>query len=49
MSYLKLAIIDEKGKETEPEALTDIGRGLIVNQCRELISELEDLDRKEKD
>ncbi len=42
MGWLRLVIRDEKGKDVDVEELTDIGRGEIVRQAKNLIEDLED-------
>lgn len=49
MSILYLEIKDEKGDKIELEDLTDIGRGMVTSDAKQLISDLEDINRKEED
>lgn len=49
MSILYLKVIDEDGEEVELENLTDIGRGMVTSDAKQLISDLEDINRKEED
>ena len=49
MGYITLRIIDEKDKRVEIYDLTEIGRCLITTQAMQLISDLEDIDREEKE
>jgi len=45
---LSLKIIDEYGKEVQPNELTEIGRAMIRGEAKQLDSDLLDLDREER-
>ncbi len=49
MSYLKLVITEDTYKVFELEELTEIGRGVIAEQCKQMISDIEDINRKEEE
>jgi hypothetical protein len=40
---LRLVIIDEKGKEVDPSALTDTGLGMVIYDCDRLKEQCEEL------
>ncbi len=48
MSYLKLVIIEDTYKVIELDELTDIGRGILAERCRQMLSDIEDINRKEE-